>query len=302
MNGIKLIEPIELFNLLNQSTGDKSWLNDEHYLILYDTRHLKEYSESHIITSFHISFDDHGFYMFPFNIDHSSIKHIVVMDNKTSSLKEASSGISCAKAIWNMMSKNQVMLVKGGFEDFSALYPFLCTKKVLYTQRDISHMTVYPLEIENGFLFLGTTKQALNKNVNYDLKIKAYINVTMESNNLYLKNGDESLPQLLHIPVKDEVGENIYDYFQTTCSFIDEHKKNKHRLLIYSNLGISRSVTIVLCYMIYCYKVSLKKAFITLKTYQNSACPHQDFIKSLMQWEFDVLGERITILEDGIFR
>ena len=285
MKGVKLIDPKELFNLLNQNIINKSCLNDENYLIFYDTRKQEEYSESHIVLSFHTSIDDQGFYKFPYNIDHSSIKHIVVMDNQTLSLKDnSSSGACCAENIWTMMSKNQVKLVKGGFKVFSALYPFLCTKKILYTQQDISRLTIYPLEIESGFLFLGTTKQAFDKNINYNLKIKAHVNVTMEydtffpTTDLVMGIEEDSITQFLHIPVKDEVGENIYKYFPAACSFI--------------------KVTIVLCYLIFSHKITLKEAFNVIKTCHFTPCPHQEFIRSLLKWELDVLGESVTIPDE----
>lgn len=46
--------------------------------------------------------------------------------------------------------------------------------------------------------------------------------------------------------------------YQHVCLFLDTHKDNNHVVLVFSNLGISRSATIVLAYLIHKFKWSLQ--------------------------------------------
>ena len=99
--------------------------------------------------------------------------------------------------------------------------------------------------------------------------------------------------------MEDSISEDISSHFNMCCTFIDQHRKNDGKtVLIYSDLGISRSVTIALCYLIYLHRVPLKHALEKMMQCHQSICPNQNFMKCLLKWEVDVLGSEITKPQD----
>ncbi len=87
--------------------------------------------------------------------------------------------MSCAKAMADMGSRNPVKVLRGGYEEFSALYPFLRTQKIMYMPRELDVLQTYPVEVFPGQLYLGNHTQAGSKQMCKDLKIKAVIYVGM---------------------------------------------------------------------------------------------------------------------------
>jgi len=306
MRGIELIEPTELYNLLNQLQYGMPCVVNEYYLALFDSRKLDEFNESHVITSKFVNYDHKTGFDIPKNFDYAAVQNLVVIDNRASSLKDVTSpAIVLAEILWKMGSKYPVKVVNGGYEEFSGLYPFLRSQKMLWTQGEIESIPLFPIEIDAGFLYIGLRTQAESQAVGKYLRTKAHINVTTSDDTrfttddmIYGKNR-ELVQQLLHIPVEDSIDADLYSHFSSSCTFIEQHhKKDGKSVLIYSDLGISRSVTIALAYLIYHHKIPLKEALVRVKKCHYSICPNQSFVKSLLKWEVDVLGSEITVTSD----
>lgn len=303
---IIFIEPIELYNLLNQINLGKPCITNKCYLLLFDVRKQEEYLESHIVQARHVPFVEEKGYIFPQHVDYSAIENIVVMDRRATSVKEVSSpSVICAQLVWGMGSKYPVQVVKGGFEDFSALYPFLRSQKFLYTQREIESTIIYPIEVIPGFLYMGVSKQASDKAIAKDLKIKAHVNVTENDDPRFTVNdmingrNKEIVPQLLNMPVKDNIEVDWLSQFTVICTFIDQHRMNDKRgVLVHSELGISRCVTIILAYMINNEKIPLKEAVKKTSRCHKFICPNRKFIEDLLEWEEIVLGQKVTQREE----
>lgn len=295
------IEPIELYNLLNQVYLDVPIVVQEYGMVLFDTRKPEEYNESHIITAKHVSYNETEGYLVPKNIDYTAVEHIVIIDNNTTSLKDIlSTGIACAKMLYKMGSKYAVKIVRGGYEQFSALYPFLRSTKILYTQNEKYLIKMYPIEIEPKFLYNGTHEQAGDALVAKHLKVKAHVNATIKSDSRFtpddmVSGKGDLVCQVLNIPIEDDIKADIYQYFPVVCSFITQHKKNDGKsVLIYSDCGRSRSTTLVMAYMMQSMKIPLKDALSTMVRHHQSIRPNRSFIKSLMKWEVEVLGSEVT--------
>ena len=304
---VTFIEPIELFNLLNQVYLGVPCLVREHGIVLFDTRKPKEYAESHIITAKHVQYSEADGYLLPKNIDYTAVEHIVVIDNRTSSLKDLmSTGVACAKYLYNKLgSKYSVKVVRGGYEHFSALYPFLRSSKIMFTQREKYLIKMYPIEMVAQFLYNGTFDQAADPLVAKHLKIKAHINTTTKTDPRFnvdeMASGQEGkmVPHLLNIPLDDDIKSDAYPHFTTVCTFIDNHnKKDGKAVLIYSDLGVSRSAVFVLAYLMHALKIPLKEALAYTLKYHQSYCPNRAFVDSLMKWEEDVLKVKVTKADD----
>lgn len=303
MKSINLIEPFQLYNLLNQVNHGTPCVSNEYYLVLFDPRKLDEFTESHVVTSRYIKCDDSSdTFEIPKNIDYSAVRYLVVIDNRASSQKDvASPAIRLADKLWQMGSKFPVNVVKGGYEEFSALYPFLRSQQRILSQCEMENFSTYPIEIEPGFLYIGLRSQAMLPAVIKNLKVKAHINLTLQEDKVfavddtvYGKNR-ELVPQLLQIPSEDSLKSDLQTHFLTCCSFIDQHRRNDGKsVVIYSELGISRNVTIALCYLMHHHKISLKDALQRVQTCHFYVCPNQSFIKALLEWEVKLLGSQLT--------
>merc|ERR1712080_532861 len=196
-----------------------------------------------------------------------------------------------------MGSKYPVKVVHGGFEHFSALYPFLRSTKILFTQNEKYLIKMYPIEIEQRFLYNGTLQQANDPMVAKHLKIKAHINTTTNSDPQFTlddfitgKNG-EKLSQLLNIPLEDDISADSFQHFAIVCSFIEQHQKNDGKsVLVYSDHGISRSVVFVMAYLLNKLKIPLKEVVGLVLKCHPTICPNRTFMKDLLKWEVQVLG------------
>lgn len=307
MKSVKLIEPFELYNLLNQVQHGAPCVVNEYYLVLFDPRKLDEFSESHVITSKYIKYDDAtDTFDVPTNIDYSAVRHLVIIDNRASSSKDiASPAIRLAEKMWQLGSKYPIKVVKGGYEEFSALYPFLRTQQQIWSQSDLENLATHPIEIEPGFLYIGFRQQAISQAIVKNLKVKAHINLTVQIDEIFSSDdmahgkNRELVPQLLHIPLPDDLQTDLFSHFRTCCSFIDQHRRSDGKtVVIYSELGISRNVTIALCYLMYQHKIPLKSAMQRVQKCHHYICPNQVFIKDLLRWEAELLGSQTTEPKD----
>ncbi|ESP00991.1 hypothetical protein LOTGIDRAFT_238401 [Lottia gigantea] len=296
MDGLKLLEPSELYNILQQSTVF-SCLSDPNYLLLMDARKKNEYNESHIITAKKAPKNEEDQFMIPYDAELECKQTIVVYDSNTESLKEETPATDYAKLLWKLGSRNEVNILKGGYEAFSALYPFLRTQKIIYMPRELDDLKPYPIEIIPGLLYLGNWQQGNAAYVQKDLKIKGHINCVIESETYFPESG----PQLLHIQVEDRNDADIYNHFAAACAFLDTHRRLKKAVLVFSNLGISRSVTVIVAYLMYYKKCSLKEAYEIVSKCCKNLRPNRGFIEQLSNWEVELFDTQKTDISDPNF-
>ncbi|XP_075239519.1 serine/threonine/tyrosine-interacting-like protein 1 isoform X5 [Convolutriloba macropyga] len=303
MNRIKFVEPSKLYNIIQQRLVYPS-VSDNNYLLILDARAPSEYAESHIITAKLAPRQDDGQWKVPYEAELECKEFIVVYDGKTSSQEQSqdeaySDAIQLAKFLVAQGSKNAVLIADGGYEKFSALYPFLRTKKILYMPKELDVIVTYPTEIVPGKLYTGSLAQALDKRIQKDLKVRAHVAVTTE-NQTYFPEEDES--KVLRVGIEDEIESDLLSSLEKACHFIDDRIANSGGVvLIYSNLGISRSSAVALAYLIHSQKKSLKDAWAHVMECQRSTRPNRGFVKQLSQWEEKVLGEMMTNIDDPAF-
>eukprot|EP00795_Rhopilema_esculentum_P015408 gene15408-6648_t len=212
-----------------------------------------------------------------------------------------SKAVAFARFLWDNGSKYPVQVIKGGYEKLSGLYPFLRTQEMLYSPQQLDDIFIYPVEIIPGFLFLGKHSKSQSGRVNKDLKVKAHVNVSDRKDTLFQGKPDiqgknnKMVPVLLNVNVLDKKGEDILSSFSQICTFIDSHDtRDGKSVLISSELGISRSVTAALAYMMYRNKCSLQIAWNHMKQCKKNICPNRSFIDQLLTWEVETVGEKVT--------
>lgn len=298
MDGLVLLEPTDLYNMLQQATTFSN-LSDQNYLLLIDARNKNEYNESHIVTSKKAPKSKEGMFFVPFDAELECKQNVVVYDSNSTNVSEATEATDCGMLLWEMGSRSQVQILKGGYEEFSALYPFLRTQKIIFMPKEMDEIKPYPTEIIPGFLYLGNWRQGNAPYIQKDLKVKGHINCCVEAETFF-KEPNES--NCLHIQVQDNTDSDLYNKFEIACKFIDNHKKENKVVLVFSNLGISRSATIVIAYIMKTNKCSLKEAYNHVLRCCRTVRPNRGFIEQLSKWE-KVLnqGNKLTDISDPNF-
>ncbi|XP_078211318.1 serine/threonine/tyrosine-interacting-like protein 1 isoform X8 [Callithrix jacchus] len=110
-----------------------------------------------------------------------------------------------------------VHILKGGYERFSGMYPFFRTQKIIWMPQELDAFQPYPIEIVPGKVFLGNFSQACDPKIQKDLKIKAHINVSMETGPFFAGEADK----LLHIRIEDSPEAQILPFLRHLCHFIE---------------------------------------------------------------------------------
>ncbi|XP_028001114.2 serine/threonine/tyrosine-interacting-like protein 1 isoform X2 [Eptesicus fuscus] len=305
MTDLVLCEPKELYNILNQVTK-LSRLTEPNYLCLLDVRSKQEYDESHVITARRVKKKGDK-YLIPESVDLECVKYCVVYDNNSSCLdlilKDDSdnsgssknellaggAAIACGKAIAHL-TRHPVQILRGGYESFSAMYHFFRTQKIIWMPQELDEFQAYPVEIVPGRIYLGDFRQACDPKIQKDLKIKAHVNVSLETGPFFVGNADK----LLHIQIEDSLEAIISPFLRHLCHFIDIHLELGSVILIFSTLGISRSCAAILAYLMHRNEQTLKKSWEYVKKCKNNVRPNRALVAQLSQWETIVLGGFVT--------
>ncbi|XP_058644867.1 serine/threonine/tyrosine-interacting-like protein 1 isoform X2 [Onychostoma macrolepis] len=275
MAGKVLCEATKLYNILNQYTHLPR-LADSNYLCLIDARAAESYNFSHIITARNAKWDSDGKFIMPLDVEVESMRYIIVYDSSTHSLSDSGAAIDCADSI-EKSSQFPVQILIGGYERFSALYPFLRTQKILYNIRELESLNPYPVEILPGKLFMGDYRQATNLQILKDLKLDALVNVSDECSLVFKKANCT----VLHIRTADSAEADLITSFEKMCVFI-----------------VSRCCAVTMAYLIYHLKYTLKEAWNHIQQCKANMRPNRGFVQQLSDWELQTLGKRVTDISE----
>ena len=142
------------------------------------------------------------------------------------------------------------------------------------------HYNSHPTEIFN-WLYLGTFANACDVNELRRMKINYILNVANECNN---KNLPRDIKEL-HLNIKDNEKFEILAYFDEANEFINKCKSEGGILLVHCKLGISRSASFILAYLIKYHKLTLESALQFVKQKRNQIKPNEGFMKQLYEYE-----------------
>ncbi|XP_044088765.1 serine/threonine/tyrosine-interacting-like protein 1 isoform X1 [Neovison vison] len=315
MAGLVLCEPTELYNILNQ-VMKLSRLTEPNYLCLLDVRSKREYDESHVITAHRVKKRANE-YLIPESVDLECVRHCVVYDNNTSTLEiifrreteeeelEISdksrrelvpgAAVECGRAL-AALTRHPVCILRGGYERFSATYHFLRTQKIIWMPQELDAFQPYPAEIIPGKLYLGNFRQACDPKIQKDLKIKAHVNVSMETGPFFVDDSDK----LLHIKIEDSPEANISPFLRHLCHFLEIHLQLGSVILVFSTLGINRGCVAVLAFLMHWNEQTLKKSWAHVKKCKNNVHPSQGLVAQLSEWEKVILGDSVTDILDPL--
>ena len=98
--------------------------------------------------------------------------------------------------------------------------------------------------------------------------------------------------QYKYIKIEDYPEAQILPHFETAFEFINEGM-NSGCVLVHCNAGVSRSVTVVVAYLMKTKNMSLKQALDLVKTKRPTMCPNEGFQTQLQTYE-DILRPKKT--------
>ncbi|XP_035671436.1 dual specificity protein phosphatase 2-like [Branchiostoma floridae] len=283
----------QLFNYMNDSMGSH-FIFDTRYMLILDCREKSAYAEKRIVTAKpgDAIYTDYGCLLHD-----GQLKHFVyiVLYGEGSELFPGSELFQLYKEIKACEYEPEILV--GGYEEFSQRYPFLCTDRMVASVADRrAYISYYPSEIVLGALYQGRGDQATNEKIVSDLKITHIVNISKEHPNgfpLYIK--------YMNVRVDDDMSANVTHLLPRTTEFIAEAIESGGRVLVHCNLGISRSSTITMAYLMKERQWTMKDAFDFLKERRQVAQPNMGFLRQLSKYEVELFGAKLTDIDDIYF-
>jgi len=92
------------------------------------------------------------------------------------------------------------------------------------------------------------------------------------------------------VPIYDNHQTNIFPHFLRQVEVIDNVLARGQSVLVHCQMGISRSASIVIAYLMWKKKVSLEEALTFAQERRSVVAPNVSFAKALTMWEEHLLG------------
>ncbi|CAG8681109.1 13894_t:CDS:2, partial [Dentiscutata heterogama] len=133
-------------------------------------------------------------------------------------------------------------------------------------------------------LYLGSKRAALNKDW---LKYHKITNILTISTNIRPRFPDSFVYKV--VSIKDSEFQNISKYFEETFMFIQNVLDQEDRsILVHCEMGISRSPSVVIAYIMKSQKKSLKNALALVQEKRPIVLPNAGFYKQLKEFEKEI--------------
>ncbi|XP_006900048.1 PREDICTED: dual specificity protein phosphatase 9 [Elephantulus edwardii] len=146
----------------------------------------------------------------------------------------------------------------------------------------------FPVQIVPN-LYLGTAQDSANLENLATLGIRYILNVTPNHPNLFEKNGVFHYKQ---IPISDHWSQNLSQFFPEAITFIEEGLARNCGVLVHCLAGVSRSVTVIVAYLMQKQHLCLNDAYDLVKTKKANISPNFNFMGQLLDFERRLRKER----------
>ena len=151
------------------------------------------------------------------------------------------------------------------------------------------------IEIIKDFLFISSYKTASTVTDLKNLKITNIINCSGDlCENLSPESSLLNI-EYLTLNIRDNVSENIECLFFKCINYINKVKEKNGKILIHCYKGVSRSVSIVIAYLIYLYNWTYDEAFDFIQSKRTIANPNIGFYLQLKTFH-----KRLTLKSDRL--
>ncbi|KAM6151633.1 dual specificity protein phosphatase 9 [Rhynchocyon petersi] len=144
----------------------------------------------------------------------------------------------------------------------------------------------FPVQILPN-LYLGSAQDSANLDSLASLGIHYILNVTPNLPNIFEKNGIFHYKQ---IPISDHWSQNLSQFFPEAIDFIDQALSQNLGVLVHCLAGVSRSVTVIVAYLMQKHHFSLNDAYDLVKRKKASISPNFNFMGQLLDFERSLRG------------
>ncbi|XP_071946947.1 serine/threonine/tyrosine-interacting-like protein 1 isoform X2 [Antedon mediterranea] len=279
----------ELYNAMNVGYS-QPYIHDPYYMLILDTRSVKSYSNSHILTARkHTAIDTD----FECHIDLGKLLQytMVILYGEVGTSDDDDDVTQGLLSRIGAMC--DVYILVEGFSKFKSTYPALCSSDIITSKESRKKISTYPSVVLAGCLFQGNKDHAENKTILKDVGITHIVNVTSEMKNLFQ---DDFV--YLRIAVEDELSSNLRPRLSQAADFIADALRNGGRVMVHCIQGVSRSSTITLSFMMKYLGWPLKDARDYLKICRPIINPNRTFLLQLSHFEETCFGEKISDPDD----
>lgn len=140
-------------------------------------------------------------------------------------------------------------------------------------------------EIIPNQIYLGSGSDASNREELYNKNIKRILNVADDVPNYYPNNY-----KYLNLFVSDfGQDKGIIRVFPDAFDFLNTAKDNNETVLIHCAAGRNRSVTIIIAWLMFSERLSLKYCYNFIKS-KRSVCLQKDMKLQLLEYELQLFG------------
>ncbi len=208
--------------------------------------------------------------------------------------------INAVRAKLTCTDSKTIYILSGGYKEFHSKYPFMTTQLHVRSAVDRSkYLTIYPNCVIDKQIYIGSAIQAKNWKIIRELNITHVINASVEHECVF----KEEL-KYLHVEVEDSHDEKINKTFKRALEFMKQAFEEYREALmkdssdfsvvvvpappvffIHCNLGISRSSSILIAYLICKYRLCLYAAFKYVKDKRLQIAPNYSFLRQLKEFE-----------------
>ncbi|EIW69382.1 hypothetical protein TREMEDRAFT_62249 [Tremella mesenterica DSM 1558] len=125
------------------------------------------------------------------------------------------------------------------------------------------------------------------------LGVKRVLNVAIECEDEHSLGLREKFERYLKVPMRDIVEETgVARNLREACNFLDDARLHSSPTYVHCKAGKSRSVTVVLAYLIHANAWTLKTSYAYVAERRKGISPNIGFVAELMQFEESELGIR----------
>ena len=109
--------------------------------------------------------------------------------------------------------------------------------------------------------------------------------------------GGNRTVEYFRVSVVDTVTSDVRSFFDEACEFIEVARKANSNILVHCTMGMSRSSTIVIAYLMKFKGMRLSEAMAFTKDRRPVASPNTGFMSQLIEYEVELFGSPTIDLE-----
>lgn len=172
----------------------------------------------------------------------------------------------------------QVFLLAGGLHAFVQEFPGLCEA---YVARDPDVFYAFPSRVRPNIFVSGSS--SAEEFILRDLRIEAVLNAG--AHNVRLDAAFPDKGHYLYLDFEDDASVVLAPYIARAVQFLQAAVKAGKRVLVHCHEGRSRSVSLVVAYLMVTEHLSLDEALKVVQVARPIAQPNFSFMRQLRQFE-----------------